>query len=514
MVTSTAISQLDKSKRTILVGGLLLFFILLAMPTPDSLSDQGWKVVAIAVLMLCWWVGEAVPIPVTAMLPIVLFPVLDVMPIAKVTTSYGHPIVFLFMGGFILALAMERWRLHLRIALSIIRLTGTSANGIIAGFMLATAFLSMWMSNTATTVMMLPIALSVIQLLFGQNDASLKQATPQQKRFALSLMLAVAFAANIGGTATLTGTPPNAIFAGALSSQFGYDISFADWMLIGVPFASVLLALCWIILVHVVYPSRLGNIEGADEMLEKQWQSLGKMSRQEKFVLIIFSGTALLWIFKSALVSLLNDMFALQLNQKNFTDTGVAMFAALLLFILPLDRRCSQFILKWEDMKNFPWGILLLFGGGLSLAGAMGKSGLVDVVGGQIAPLAEHGVLILVFAIVLVVLMFTECMSNLALITIFLPVLFGIALDIGEDPLLLAIPATLAASCAFMLPMATPPNAIVFASGHIRMPQMVRVGIVLNIIAVLLIVTFMPTLVAWVFGVEQGVVPSWASAGD
>jgi sodium-dependent dicarboxylate transporter 2/3/5 len=481
-----------------LLLGVILFLSILSCPVPEGLSVQGVRVIAVIVLMLTWWLSEAVPIPVTALLPIVLLPILGVDDLKSVTSNYGHPIVFLFFGGFVIAIAMQKWGLHKRIALNILRRTGTHANGIILGFMLATAFLSMWISNTATTVMMLPIAYSVLTLILGEG-ADKKSISKPHMVFSMSLMVAIAFAANIGGTATLTGTPPNAIFAGYIENTFGYEISFATWMAFGLPFSLLMLGIAWWVICFLVYPSKLGRIDGAEELIAKEYLNLGKMSSQEKAVCIVFCSTALLWIFKGLLPI------------SNVKDTMISVGAAIVLFLIP-QRGKPEFLLNWDDMKALPWGILLLFGGGLSIAGAMGKVGLIEIVGQNISSLSMYGLAVVIFVVIASVLLLTECMSNLALITIFLPVLGGVALALGENPLLFAIPATLASSCAFMLPMATPPNAIVFASGYIRIIQMAKVGLVMNMLSILMIFGFSYTLLLYVFGINLGNVPAWAEA--
>jgi len=484
-----------------IIGGICFFALLLFIPAPQIIGETGWKVIAVISLMLIWWVSEAVPVSVTALLPILLFPVLDVIPLKQVTANYGHPIVFLFFGGFTIALAMEKWNLHTRIALAIVKKTGTHANGIILGFMIATSFLSMWLSNTATTVMMLPIAASVLALV--TNGLTIDELSPNVRRFALSLVLGIAFAANIGGTATLTGTPPNTILAGFIDDTYQFTIEYGTWMLVGVPFAITLLLLCWFVLCYVVYPSRMGNIANAGSEIDKRYDALGKISYNEICVLIVFISTAALWIFKGLLPF-------------EIKDAAIAVTAAIVLFLIPNSKK-DGFIMQWKsnpaenDMLKMPWNILLLFGGGLSIAAAMKASGLVDVVGGQISSFSTFGVFGIVILCFLTTLFITEVMSNLALITIFLPVLAGIASNLGENPLLFVIGATLASSCAFMLPMATPPNAIVFASGYIRIAQMVKVGIVMNILSIILITVLSYTLASYVFGISSNTVPEWAA---
>lgn len=480
--------------------GIIILFLFLIIPPPQMFGAGSWKVLGVISLMLLWWVTEAAPVAVTALLPIILFPVLQIMPIDDVTTNYGHPIIFLFFGGFVLALAMEKWSLHTRIALNIVRRTGTQANGIVFGVMLATAFLSMWLSNTATTVMMMPIAISIFSLVSRNR---LRKELPKPVRsFALCLLLGLAFAANIGGTATLTGTPPNAILAGVIESKFGYQISYGQWMLIGIPFALLMLISCWFTLCFLIYPSKMGTIEGAGGAINQRFLQLGKISHNEIMVLIVFITTSLLWIFKGSLPF-------------EISDAAIAIMSAVSLFLIPRSDK-KGFIMSWRgygaenDMMKMPWQILLLFGSGLSIASAMNETGLIQLIGNEIAAFSYLGVFVIVVICFCTALFITEVMSNLALITIFLPVLAGIAINIGENPLLLVIGATIASSCAFMLPMATPPNAVVFASGYVRIIDMMKAGILMNIISLILITLLSYTLVLWVFNIEIGILPDWA----
>jgi solute carrier family 13 (sodium-dependent dicarboxylate transporter), member 2/3/5 len=479
------------SKKIGLFLAPLLFVIILLFPAPEVLGESAWKVIAIAVFMLVWWITEAVPIPVASLLPMVLLPLLGVMDIKTASAPYANPIVFLFMGGFMVALAMERWNLHRRIALNIVKLTGTNANGIILGFMLATALLSMWISNTATTVMMLPIAVSVIDLLSkNRNDNTGKG----MRNFAIAMMLGIAYAANIGGTATIIGTPPNSVFAGFVNETYGYEISFAKWMILGVPFAALLIGLTYSFLVKILYPNRLGKFEGGQDLIEEEVEKLGQFSREEKLVLIIFLCTALCWIMRVPL----NSLFKFMDLPIDLSDTGIALIATISLFIVPRDLKFEVFLMEWKDTARLPWGILLLFGGGLSLAGALSATGVIDLIGGQFKAAESTGFLI-ILGLTTVSLFLTEVMSNVALVTIFLPVVGGIAIGTGVDPIYLMIPVTLAASCAFMLPMSTPPNAIVFASGHLTVMQMVRAGIILNLLSILLIAVLAKWIIPLIF---------------
>ncbi len=474
-------------KKAGLFLGPAAFFLLLLLPAPDIFTAEAWRVLALAAFMLIWWVTEAVSISVTALLPLVGLPILGIDDFRTVAAPYASPVVFLFMGGFMIALAMEKWNLHQRIALNIVRLTGTNANGVILGFMLATALLSMWISNTATAVMMFPIALSVIDLLTRERD---KYPERGIRNFSLTMMLGIAYAANIGGTATIIGTPPNVVFAGYIRQTFDYDVSFARWMLVGIPFAGIMLAATYFFLVRWLYPNGLGRFAGAQALIDREIANLGRISTAEKRTLGIFLATALGWIFRGQINRLVPSM--------ELSDPLIAMFGGVLLFVTPVNFRRNEYLLKWEDTSRLPWGILLLFGGGLSLAGALERTGIVDLIGQQFVDMERAG-FFLILALAAVSLFLTEIMSNVALVTIFLPVVGGIAVGAGIPPLLVCIPVTLAASCAFMLPMSTPPNAIVFASGHLTIPQMARAGIMLNLITVLLVAIMARTLLVQLF---------------
>lgn len=424
-------------------------------------------VLAIAAWMLIWWVSEAVPIAVTALLPLVLFPLTGTQSIDDVAGAYGSKFVFLFMGGFIIALAMEKWRLHKRLALWIVAAIGSDARRIILGFMVATAALSMWISNTATTLMMLPIAMSVVALMPKTDD------TRQQQRFTINLLLGIAYAANCGGIATLVGTPPNVAMAGIMSDTFKTDIGFGTWMLIGLPFSVTLLVLVYILLTRVLNPITSGNVGAALEKINDERSGMGRITREEQRILLVFATTALLWVTK--------DLINTLQSWVSFNDSSISMLGGLSLFVLTGAHRKP--LLEWNDTAKMPWGILLLFGGGMALANALRDVGLIDLIAGYFADSTTMGILTITIALVAVSLLLTELISNLALVLVFVPVVAAIAQGMGLHPLSFAVPVTLAASCAFMLPMATPPNAIVFAGGHIRIATMMRSGLVLNVVA-------------------------------
>ncbi len=464
------------SKKIGLFLGPLLFSIILCLPV-EIVSEKGDAVIALALWMVCWWITEAVSISVTALLPLLIFPLLKVIPIADVGANYGSPIVFLFFGGFVLALAIEKVNLHKRIALSIIKKTGTTPNKVILGFMIATAFMSMWISNTASTVVMLPIAMSVIKMLIDDEDGF----TKKDRNFSLAVMLGIAYSANAGGIATVIGTPPNSVLIGLLENEYNIEISFFNWMLIGLPFSIILVAIAYFILVFWIFPSKGLAFKTSKGIIDGELKKLGKISGKEKLVLIIFAVIVSLWIFRTLINSFIPSL--------GLTDTMISILGALALFAVPFNLKKGDFILKWSDTKNLSWGILILFGGGLALAKGMSSSGIVDVVTNFIT---TSDVSVLFTAILLIVLMLfmTELMSNVALVAVLAPVVAGIAIGLGIPILYLLIPVTMASSCAFMLPMATPPNAIVFASGYIKVKDMVRAGFLLNIIAVLLLTVF------------------------
>ncbi len=466
------------SKRIGLVLGPLLFIIILLLPELIPGKEYANGVIAVALWMIIWWITEAVSISVTALLPLLLFPLLKVMPMADVGANYGSPIIFLFFGGFVLALALEKVGLHKRIALNIIKLTGTTPNRVILGFMIATAALSMWISNTASTVVMLPIAMSVISLLIKDEDGF----TRADRNFALSVMLGIAFSANAGGIATVIGTPPNSVLIGLLENEYNIEISFLRWMTIGLPFSILLLAVCYLVLVKWMYPNTSIQFGASRDVIDSELKKLGPTSGKERMVLIIFGCTVFLWIFRTVINKVIPGL--------GLSDTMISMFAAIALFSIPYSFKRWDFILNWGDTTRLAWGILILFGGGLALAKGMSVSGLVDTVSNLIAS-SDISILLTASLLILLMLFMTELMSNVALVAVLAPVVAGIAIGLDIPILYLLIPVTIASSCAFMLPMATPPNAIVFASGYVKVYEMARVGIILNLISVgILILVF------------------------
>lgn len=472
--------------------GPALFVLCLILIPHDFISPNAYKVIALAAWMICWWVTDAVSYSVTALLPLLGFPLMGVMKMNQAATPYANPIIFLFMGGFFIAIALEKHRLHERIALNLIRITGTSGNGIILGFMIATAFISMWISNTATAMMMLPIAISVVKLIIPDMSGIKFGEKSAERNFALGLMLTVGYAATLGGLATIIGTPPNVVFVGLLNDFYGEQISFDKWMLVGVPVAITLLAINYLIVTRILFPNRLDKIKGSDDLIGIKLSELGPLRKDEKLVLIIFGLTSFFWIFQEAFNSFI-------IHSDVLNDTNIAMAGGLAMFIVPTDIKNLKFILQWEDTRNMAWGILILFGGGLCLAEGLSNTGIIQTIGKSIAGQSDFNPLFLLALITLAVAL-SEMMSNVALVNIFVPVIFGIADGLHVDPILLAMPITLAASIGFMFPIATPPNAIVFSSGYIRIKDMIRAGFLLNVTSIIIIWIASLTLVKWVFG--------------
>ena len=453
------------------VLGPLAFFYILFFFHPDGLSVSANAVLASVVWVTIWWVTEAIPIYVTALLPLILFPLTGALSLSETATSYGHKYIFLYMGGFILAIAIEKWNLHKRIALTIINLIGTNIINIILGFMLATAFLSMWISNTAATVIILPIAMAIVYQL-NDNPETEKD---ENKIFGKALMLAIAYSASIGGISTLIGTPTNLVLAGVVQTTFGKEITFSEWFVLGFPIAVLLLFISWVYLTRFAFTFKQKEFPGGRSEITLRLKALGKMGFEEKMVLFIFILTAFAWIARS---------FLLQRFIPAIDDTIIAMCTVIIMFLLPT-RQKGKKLITWEDAVKLPWGILLLFGGGLTLAMGFESSGLALWIGGKLSALQVLPFVLLLLILISIVNFLTELTSNIATTAILLPVLVSLAPVLGVHPYYLMIAATLAASCAFMLPVATPPNAVVFGSGYLEMVDMVKKGFWLNIISIL-----------------------------
>jgi len=464
----------------------------------SGLTQAGRAVAAVGTLMAVLWVTEALPIAATALIPIALFPLLTGghITVKAAAAPYGDGLIFLFMGGFLLALTMQRWGLHKRIALQTILLVGTEPRVLVGGFMLAAAFLSMWVSNTATVVMMLPIATSVIELVRRELDKSEEPLRPRKGEpfpFAICLLLGTAYASSIGGMGTLIGTPPNALLAAFIEKTYDKEISFAGWMMVAVPLVVVFLPITWILLTRMVYPIRLQRIPGGRKLIAAERDKLGPMSRGERTVAVMFVLTATAWITRPLLAKItLGD--GLQ-PLAGLTDAGIAIGAAVIMFAMPIHAKRGEFLLTWEEAKKLPWGILILFGGGLSLASAVRGTGVAEFIGHSVGGLHELPTPVLVLIVTTAVVFLTELTSNTATTATLLPILAAVAGGLGIVPELMLVPMTIGASCAFMMPVATPPNAVVFASGDLTIPQMCKAGLWLNAIGIVLIMTLTYTIV-------------------
>ena len=516
-----AVPRTEHLRNVIGVFAGLAAAVLVYAIMPGDLAHNARLTAGVAVLLGIWWMTECIPIPATALVPLIAFPVFgEGFSVDDVGAEYGNNIIFLFMGGFLIAIAMQRWDLHRRIALLTVRAMGTRSTRVVAGFMIATAFLSMWVSNTATAVMMLPIGVSVLMLAAelgggrsGEDgdagdgagdddenvmpaiDASADPGSDEVKdavirsRFGTALMLGIAYAASVGSLATIIGTPPNTLLAGYLSSEHDVDLGFGQWMLVGLPLAAVMLVITWLLLTKVLFRPEMERIPGGRQLFQDELAKLGSPSSGEKRVLAVFVAAAVAWV-----------TVPLVFEDPPISDAGIALTAGLLLFLLPAGTERGVRLLTWDAALELPWGVLLLFGGGLALSGQFSGSGLTDWIGEQAGALGALPVVLLVVVAAAGIIFLTELTSNTATAATFLPVAGGVALGLGLDPMLLAVPVALAATCAFMLPVATPPNAIAYGSGYVTIGQMVRGGVWLNLIGIVLITVVTMTLLVWVFG--------------
>ncbi|WP_127022741.1 SLC13 family permease [Rheinheimera mangrovi] len=457
------------SRLLLLCGPLLLLLTIFLPPPVTEMSQAAWMVTGLMAWMVLWWITEIVPIPVTSLLPMIFIPLLGIDKLDAATSPYAHPLIFLFFGGFFLSIAMEKTNLHRRIALKALSLVGTSPGLQIAALMGVTAFLSMWMSNTATSVMMLPIGLSIIAMANAST----------QDQFGKAVLLGIAYSASIGGVATLIGTPPNALLAAYMSKSYDIQVSFADWMILGVPLALTMLLVCWLWLTKIHF--RMPASDSGQNDTPEQLKALGLMSRSQKLVLMVFALAALSWISQQWLV---------KWTGLPISDTVIALCAAALLFLLPGEKGSGTTLLEWKDSQNLPWGVLLLFGGGLSMADQIQKTGVAELLAQQLQLLQGVPPILLLIAVTSLIIFLTEVTSNTATAAAFLPLLGPVAVSMELSPLYLVVPAALAASFAFMLPVATPPNAIVFASGKLQIKDMVRAGLVLNLVGIAAISLF------------------------
>ena len=477
-----------------LILGPILFLVIMIFVDAKGLSFEAKCILASTAWMAIWWVTECVPISVTALLPIVLFPLTGGMDLATTTAAYGHKLVFLFVGGFLIALAIEKWHLHKRLALNIIRVTGSNKSRVILGFMLATAFLSMWISNTATSIMILPVGLAIISQL--KDDP--KTVENENEVFGKSLMIAIAYSASIGGMATLIGTPPNMVLAGVVEESYGIKLNMFDWMKFGVPLSSFLLFVCWLYLTKIAFKFKNEEFSAGKEEILRQINKLGKFSNEEIKVLVVFTLTALGWIFRGSIETIFPMI----------DDTIIAIFFAVSLFIIPTkNQKTNTTLLVWNDTVKLPWGILILFGGGMAIASAFGKSGLALWIADLLTNLNDVSLFLIILIIVTSINLLTEVTSNMATTAMLLPVLVTIALAIDVHPYFLLVAATLAASCAFMLPISTPPNAVVFGSGFLKIEDMFKKGVWMNLISIITITLVVYYTLPYVFEMTAELLP-------
>ncbi|WP_404466763.1 SLC13 family permease [Planococcus rifietoensis] len=462
-----------------LILGPLLFILTMLFVNPEGLTPEAKAILASTIWIATWWITEAIPIPATSLLPIVLFPLTGGLDVGVTTSAYGNDTIFLFMGGFMIALTMEKWNLHKRIALTIISLIGTNTERIILGFMVATGFLSMWISNTATAMMMVPIGLAIIYQVSEalKHDDSI-DTSQENFGFGKALMLGIAYSASLGGIATLIGTPPNTLLAGAVNEIYGIEITFAEWMLFGVPVAWIFIFVAWFYLIKIAFPLKLKELPGGSAVIKEQKAELGKASYEEKIVFAVFLLAAFSWITRS---------FLLVEFLPGLNDAMVGLIAALILFAVPSKKRRGDNLLDWATAVKLPWGILLLFGGGLAIAAGFTESGLSEWVGGQLIGLQGINVLIIVLVVAAFVLFLTEITSNTATASMMFPIMASLAVALGIHPYALMVTAAVTASCAFMLPVATPPNAVVFGSGYLKIIDMARAGFILNVFGIVFV---------------------------
>lgn len=481
-----------------LVGGLgggMAFGLILSGSTwgnlPEGLSGDAAKVLAVAVLMAAWWMTEAVPIPVTALLPVVLFPVLGILPSAEAARPYANHIIYLFLGGFILAKAMERWGLQLRIALHVVRWVGTGPSRLVLGFMVATAGLSMWVSNTATAMLMLPVGIAVISKVAPGS----REEAPSP--FATSLMLGIAYAASIGGVATIIGTPPNTFLVGYAEQELHQHIGFLEWMAFGLPLSLVFLVGGWLLLTRVLF--RSGELRGGGRVIEEELQRLGPITRDEVGVAVVFVAVAAGWVVRGFM------------ETEFIADATIAMAGAIALFLIPSSKSEPAFLMDWRTAVSIPWGVLVLFGGGLALARGVSQTGLDDWLALQATSLGSAGLVALLVVVVLGSTFLTELTSNTATASLLVPLMAATALALGFHPFGLMVAAAVATSYAFMLPVATPPNAVVYGSGQVRIGQMVRAGLVFNLVGAVLVWLAVLYLLPLAWGLDLSQVPTWAA---
>lgn len=482
--------------------GPIIFFIILLCPLPSGMKPEALRMAAITAMMAVWWISEAVPIPATALLPVALFPTLNIMDSATACAPYANHLIFLFLGGFLIAICMEKWNLHKRLALYTIRLVGVGPRRIILGFMIASAFISMWISNTATAMMMMPIALAVINqtadFLSKQNNTQI-DTRPGHFRFGMALMLGVAYASSIGGVATIIGTPPNTILVGFLEKTYGQQISFASWMAFAAPLSAIMLLLTWVYLVKIALPPEIKELPGGKALIYDEIGRLGKISSAEKMILVVFILVAAAWILRGFIT----------IGSQMMHDATIAIIGALLLFVIPVDFKKGEFLMDWRAAVKVPWDIILLFGGGLAIADGFMQTGLAGWIGQQLSLLQGAGYFSIIFVIVLLTIFLTEVTSNTAVAAMMIPITASIAIASAIHPFGPIFGACIAASYAFMLPVATPPNAIVFGARYITIPTMARTGFALNILGTILITLLIILLLPVVWDIDLMRLPAW-----
>jgi len=495
-MTRKAVNDFISAKWFHILLGPALFVLIQLTVSEQTMPAAAKQTLACTLWVAIWWITEAIPIAATSLLPLVIFPLTGALGMNDTATPYSNPIIYLYAGGFIVALAMERWNLHRRIALNIITLTGTNKQQIILGFMLATAFLSMWISNTATSVMMLPIGIAII-LQFQRlmpGDEQKKEISD----FSKSLMLSIAFSASIGGVATLVGSPTNLVFSGFVLDTYEVDIALSQWMMLGLPISLVLLFICWRHMIGFAYKLGKEEVPGGRALIEKEKEAIGPITTEEKRVLVVFTLVALLWITRKYLI----NPFVPAVN-----DTIIAIAGALILFVIPTSSQSQGYIMDWQTALKLPWGVLLLFGGGFAIAAAFDQSGLASWLGQKLVLLQNIPYFVILLAIITAVNFLTQITSNVATCTLMMPILAELAPAIDVHPYGMMIGASMSASCAFMLPVATPPNAVVFGSGYLKISDMVRAGFMLNLVSILIITLALYFLLPIFWGIDLQAYP-------
>ncbi|MDK2916513.1 MAG: solute carrier family 13 (sodium-dependent dicarboxylate transporter), er 2/3/5 [Euryarchaeota archaeon] len=500
------------SRVAFIIASILVFLLVLAIPVdPTVLSPEAKSVAAVTILMVLLWVSGAIPLEATALLPLVLFPALGILSPVKVAESYGNEVIFLFLGGFIIAMSMQRWGLHRRIALHIIRLVGTSPRRLVLGFMIATGFLSMWISNTATAMMMIPIAVAIILTILPGTDHALENLEGKEAALAKCLIISIPYAASIGGIATIIGTPPNGIFISQLATIFpdAPTIDFFTWMKFGVPFAAIFIIIAWLWLTQVSYRRMVTTLPSAKGLIREELEKLGSLSTGERWTLIVFTLTAFAWIFAQTKEIGGFIIPGLDMLVPGIKDSTIAIFGALLLFVLPVDTEKGIFTMDWEWAVKIPWGILLLFGGGIALSNGFIQSGLAATIVESLTLIHGLPIVLLIVIVALGVSLATEVTSNTAIAAVMMPIMAATAISVGVNPIVLMMTAAVCASMAFMFPVATPPNAVAYGSGYISARDLLRSGWVLDLIGVGIWMVCLYTIVLWAIGVPLDL-PAWA----